>query len=66
MPYKFKERVYSHPYAPYYDEYKGHVFIIDHASPEDSTGGHVWLICVDDSSIKVQGYVHLDDLEFAG
>lgn len=61
--YKFKDEVYDPPYAPYYDQYKGHVFVIDHVSAEDETGEHVWLSCVDDCGLVVNGYVHLYNLE---
>jgi hypothetical protein len=61
--FKFRELVYRSPYAPYYDAYKGHKFVIDHYSKEDDTGQHVWLTCVSDSSILVAGYVELYQLE---
>lgn len=61
--YRFHDKVFSEPYTPYYDAYSGHTFVIDHASTEDETGNHVWLTCVSDDSIKVAGYVHLDQLE---
>ncbi len=60
--YHFHDKVFLEPYAPYYDAYRGHTFVIDHASTEDETGNHVWLTCVSDESIKVAGYVHLDQL----
>lgn len=60
---KFKDFVYAPPYAPYYDNYRGHEFVIDHYSQEDDTQQHVWLTCVSDSAIKVAGYVELDQLE---
>lgn len=60
--YVFHDKVFSEPYTPYYDAYRGHTFVIDHASDEDETGNHVWLTCISDDSIKVAGYVHLDQL----
>lgn len=60
--YHFHDKVFLEPYAPYYDAYRGHTFVIDHASTEDETGNHVWLTCVSDENIKVAGYVHLDQL----
>ena len=60
--YRFNERVFGPAYAPYYDAYKGHTFQIDHVSPQDETGEHVWVICVSDPAIKVNGYVDLHDL----
>jgi len=63
MTYKFKDFVYEKPYAPYYDRYREHEFVIDHYSAEDETQQHVWLTCVTDSSIVVAGYVELHQLE---
>ena len=61
--YKFRKKMFTHKYfKPYYKNYKGHAFIIDHYHPEDESGSHVWLICTSDPSIKVNGYVHFDDL----
>ncbi len=60
--YHFHDKVFLEPYAPYYDAYRGHTFVIDHASSEDETGNHVWLTCISDENIKVAGYVHLDQL----
>lgn len=57
--YKFKPHVYSAPYAPYYDAYKGHTFKIDHYMEEDTMRKHVWLT----GPVHVNGYVDLDDLE---
>jgi hypothetical protein len=61
--YKFKDHVFKDPYRPYYDKYRGHIFSIAHYHPEDGSNGHVWLTCVDDSSIKVEGYIHIWDIE---
>ena len=61
--YRFHEKVYQEPFAPYYDNYKGHEFVIDHFHPEDPRGEHVMMACVDDHSVKVNGYVHLADME---
>lgn len=60
--YKFKDHVYEKPYTPYYDDYKGHEFIIDHFSKEDEMNQHVWVKCTSNENILVKGYVHLDDL----
>lgn len=60
--YRFHEKVFREPYAPYYDAYYNQTFVIDHASSEDNSGNHVWLTCISDESIKVDGYVHLDQL----
>jgi hypothetical protein len=60
--YTFHDKVFKEPYTPYFDSYKGHTFVIDHASDEDETGNHVWLTCISDDSVKVAGYVHLDQL----
>lgn len=61
--YKFKDIVYEEPYSPYFDDYKNQTFIIDHYMQEDETNQHVWLICIDDKSVKVKGYVELYMLE---
>lgn len=63
MNYKFKDFVYEKPYAPYYDSYQGHEFVIDHYSEEDESQQHVWLSCVSDPSLLVKGYVELYQLE---
>lgn len=60
---KFRNHVYSPPFAPYYDKYKLHYFMIDHVSKEDESGEHVWLKCFSDTELLVDGYVHLSDLE---
>jgi len=60
--YRFHDKVFEEPYTPYFDAYRGHTFVIDHASSEDETGNHVWLTCISDDSVKVSGYVHLDQL----
>lgn len=59
--YFFKPHVYEKPFAPYYDLYKNHTFVIIGYHPEDKN--HVYLKCYDNSSIKVNGYVDLNDLE---
>lgn len=63
MRYKFKKHVYSPPYTPYFDRYKGHEFEITSTSEEDTTGGHVFVKCITDTSIVVVGCVHLHNLE---
>jgi hypothetical protein len=55
--------MFKKPYAPYYDAYKGHTFVVDHEHPDRMAKGHVWLVCVDDASVKVDGYVEMEDLE---
>lgn len=61
--YRFLDKMYKEPYAPHYEMYKGHTFRIDHYHNEDETNQHVWLVCIDDESIIVKGYVHIGDLE---
>jgi len=63
MKYRFRDIVYAPPYAPYYDQYRGHVFVIDHYMAEDESQQHVWLTCVSDPGILVKGYVELYQLE---
>jgi len=58
--FQFHSKVFSAPYAPYYDEYRGEVFEIDHVHPEDDE--HVFLRCVSNPEIKVKGAVHRDEL----
>lgn len=45
------------PYAPYYDPYVNHVFAVDHQYPAPFAEDHVWLRCVDDPEIQVDGCV---------
>lgn len=59
--YKFKNYVYI-LFEPFYDKYKGHEFVVSHYHPEDEYNEHVWLICVSDASITVDGYVNIDGL----
>lgn len=61
--FKFKDKVYKPPYSPYYDMYRGHVFVIDHFHRDDESLQHVWLKCITDSNLKVAGYVELHQLE---
>jgi hypothetical protein len=63
MIYRFKDFVYEKPYAPYYDEYRGYSFVIDHYSKEDEYQQHVWLKCTDPNGPSVKGYVELYQLE---
>lgn len=53
----FKDKVYRAPYAPYYDEYAGHRFVIEGFSE----GGHVSLVCL--GSVEVDGSCHIDEIE---
>lgn len=55
--FQFHPKVFKRPYAPYYDAYKGHQFVIDHVAE----GDHVWLRCID-GDVAVDGYVELDQL----
>ena len=59
--YRFKAKVYKPPFAPFYDAYKGHIFTVDHRHMEDHD--HIWLMCIDDPSVLVDGYVEMCDLE---
>lgn len=62
MRYKFRDFVYEEPYFPFYERYRGHEFVIDHYNAEDEEQQHVWLKCVSDTSITVNGYVELYQL----
>lgn len=68
--YKLAPHVYEPPYAPHYDSYKGHFFKIDHSHSSKYPEEHYnewsdsyWLICLDDPSVKVKGYIDYEDLE---
>lgn len=54
----FEDKVFSPPYTPYYDSYKGHIFEV----LAFHEGDHVKLKCVDDPSVAMQGYPHADEL----
>ena len=60
--FKFLDKVYRPPFKPYYDKYREHEFVIKHFHPEDADNRHVLLECVSDPNLKVDGYVHIDDL----
>ena len=53
--YKFDDRILK---TPEYARYSGHTFSISHAMPQDTSGQHVWVVCVSDPTVKVAGYVH--------
>lgn len=68
--YRLASHVYKPPYTPYYDDYKDHFFKIDHSHSSKYPEEHdnewsdsYWLICLDDSSVKVKGYIDYEDLE---
>ena len=54
----FSDKVFHHPYTPYYDAYKGHTFEV----VAFHEGGHVQLKCVSDASVVVKGCPHDDEL----
>lgn len=61
---KIKDRVINNDLLnPYYEKYRGHVFRIDHEHPDDKTGEHIWLECISDPTVKVDGYVHRSEIE---
>lgn len=51
---RFHEKVFAAPYAPYYDAYFGHTFVI-----AEMAKGHIRLL----GPVKVDGWVHPDELE---
>ena len=61
--YRFSDVVYQGAFVPHYDKYKGHTFVVDHFHEEDPTGKLVMLACLDDYSVKVDGYVDVSVLE---
>lgn len=60
MKFKFKDRMFTDPlYAPYYSKYKGHHFVVlsyPHA-------GHAEVACVSNPNLKVDGIIHISDIE---
>lgn len=54
----FNPKVYSVPYTPFYDKYKGHTFVVS-----DVAEDHYALKCISDNNLIVDGYVHEDELE---
>ncbi len=60
--FKFLDKVYRPPFKPFYDNYRGHEFVVKHFHPDDVDKRHVLLECVSDPNLKVDGYVHIDDL----
>jgi hypothetical protein len=57
----FRSKVFAHPYAPYYDAYRGHKFKVVAIHP----GEHIQLECITDPSVLVAGAVHADELKQA-
>lgn len=57
--YKFKDKMFEKPYAPYFDAYKGLVFKCLRLGLDN----HIFLVCVDDPFVIVDGAVHLDELD---
>lgn len=57
----FRSKVFSAPYTPYYDAYRGHKFKVVGIH----YGDHVELTCISDPSVQVAGYVHDDELKRA-
>ncbi len=58
----FSKKVFKPPYVPFYDAYKGHIFKIVAFHYSDT---HVELECVSDVTVKVNGFVHPDELLYA-
>lgn len=58
--YKFKNKVFSEPYAPYFDAYRDHVFQIIKSMNDGS--GHVLLNCVDTPALKIEEFIEKDYL----
>ena len=56
----FKNKVYHTPYSPFYDDYRGHTFKVVKFHYEKT---HVELKCIDAPKIKVNGYVHPDEVK---
>lgn len=60
--FKFLDKVYRPPFKPFYDNYRGHEFVVTHFHPDDVDKRHVFLECVSNPNLKVDGCVHIDDL----
>lgn len=64
----FRSHVFHPPFTPYYDRYKDHLFVVEKYYDEEDADemeeidSHLWLKCVSDPIIKVNGYVHAEDL----
>jgi hypothetical protein len=54
----FDPKVYAAPYAPHYNRYRNHAFKIVAFHEYD----HIELECISDPTVKVNGYVHEDEL----
>lgn len=54
----FRSHVYSPPWSPYFDAYKGHKFKVVGIHE----GDHIELQCVT-GDVKVSGHVHKQDLK---
>lgn len=52
----FDKKVFGHIYSGCYDKYENHTFKVVAFHPLN----HVELVCIDKSSLKVRGHVHLD------
>jgi len=55
----FRSKVFTAPYTPHFDAYKGHKFTVVAIHP----GEHVALKCTSDPSLTVNGHVHADELK---
>ncbi len=57
---KFADKVFEPPLAPYFDKYKGETFRIINFHHDET---HVEVECISNGNIRVDGYVHPDDIE---
>jgi hypothetical protein len=59
---EFDPKVYRSPYTPYYDRYAGHQFRIESFRMEDEHDQGLWLVCVSNPDLELDGYVWPDQL----
>lgn len=57
----FNDKVYNPPYSPYYDAYYGYLFRVVKLHYDEGLL-HIELGCIAKDDVKVNGYVHPEDL----
>lgn len=59
---EFDPKVFRSPYTPYYDRYAGHTFRIEFFRQEDEADQGIWLTCVSNPDLELDGFVWPDQL----
>jgi hypothetical protein len=59
---RFRAKVFRPPWSPHYDEYRGHLFVIEAFKHSRS---HLQLRCLSDPTIVMKGLVHPDEVKLA-